>query len=47
MSYTTESTLVVDNTSTAERLASGVVGIGLVTFTFSLVSVARIITDRD
>jgi len=46
MSYTTDTELIVDDTSTAERLASAVVGLGLVTFTFSLVGLARVITEE-
>ncbi len=44
MSYTTESELVVDDTSTAERIAGGVVGLGLVAFAFSLLGVAQVVT---
>jgi len=44
MSHPTDSALVVDDTSTAERLAGAVVGLGLVTFAFSLVGVAQVVT---
>ncbi|MFW6321312.1 MAG: phosphate ABC transporter, permease protein PstA, partial [Halohasta sp.] len=40
----TDAALVVDDTGTAERLASGVVGLGLVTFVFSLLGLAQILT---
>ncbi len=46
MSYPTDSALVVDDTGTAERLASGVVGLGLVTFVFSLLGLTQIVTEE-
>lgn len=46
MSHPTNSALVVDDTGTAERLASGIVGLGIVTFVFSLLGVAQIVTEE-
>ncbi|WP_132057173.1 phosphate ABC transporter permease PstA [Halorussus amylolyticus] len=46
MSHTDESALAAERTGTAQRLASAVVGVGLVTFVLSLLSVARILTEE-
>lgn len=46
MSNIEASSLVVEKNGLAERLAGAVVGLGLVTFTFSLLSVARVVTSE-
>ncbi|MBX0287178.1 phosphate ABC transporter permease PstA [Haloarcula salinisoli] len=46
MSHSEASALVAERTSAVERLAAGVVGVGLATILFSVLSVTRILTEE-